>query len=119
MDFSNNEKVLALVTRLRSRLTANDFTVEDFSDDTLQYEISNALFEYYNDRHFTPTNDKPFEDIYAGIIVELAVSALMRYGVEGENYHSEGGVIRTYDNTSQYPAALTNKIIPLAKGVDM
>lgn len=119
MDFSNNEKVLALVTRLRSRLTANDLSSEDFSDDTLQYEISNALLEYYNDRHFTPTDDKPFEDIYAGIIIELAVSALMRYGVEGENYHSEGGVIRTYDNASPYPLALTRKIIPLAKGVDI
>lgn len=119
MDFDENEKVQALVTKLRKRLAAEDLDVEEYTDEILQMEISNALLEYYNDRHFTPTNEKPFEDIYAGIIVELAVAALARYGVEGENYHSEGGVIRTYDNSSQYPLSLTRKIIPLAKGVDL
>lgn len=117
MDFSENEKVQALVTRLEKRLEATDLDVNDYPEGTLEMEINNALLEYYNDRHFTPTNDIPFEDIYAGIIVELAVAAIARYGVEGENYHSEGGVIRTYDNGSQYPLSLTRKIIPLAKGV--
>lgn len=119
MDFDNNPKVTALVGKLRKRLEAEDLNQFDYSDEILQMEISNALLEYYNDRHFTPTNENPFEDIYAGIIVELAVAAMARYGVEGENYHSEGGVIRTYDNSSQYPLALTRKIIPLAKGVDL
>lgn len=117
MDFENNPKVTALVTKLRNRLDAEDLSSFDYSDEILQLEISNALLEYYNDRHFTPTDEKPFEEIYAGIIVELAVAALSKYGVEGENYHSEGGVIRTYDNSSQYPLGLTRKIIPLAKGV--
>lgn len=119
MDFDSNVKVQKLVEKLKQRLRGADLDTSEYKDDTLKLEISNALLEYYNDRHFTPTDDKPFEDIYAGIIIELAVSALMRYGVEGENYHSEGGVIRTYDNTSPYPLALTRKIIPLAKGVDM
>lgn len=119
MDFNENEKVQALVTKLRKRLEAEDLSEFDYSDEILNLEISNALLEYYNDRHFTPTNEKPFEEIYAGIIVELAVAAMARYGVEGENYHSEGGVIRTYDNSSQYPLSLTRKIIPLAKGVDL
>lgn len=118
MDFTENKKVQALVNRLYTRLAAEDLSSSDYSNDILQMEIQNALLEYYNDRHFTPTDDKPFEDIYSGIIVELAVAAIARYGVEGENYHSEGGIIRTYDNTSQYPLALTRKIIPLAKGVD-
>ena len=117
MDFDNNMKVQGLVTKLKTRLKGTNF--DNFSDDIYKYEISNALLEYCNDRHFTPTEEKPFEDMYAGIIIELAVSALVRYGTEGENYHSEGGVIRTYDNTSPYPLALTRKIIPLAKGVDM
>ena len=119
MDFDNNQKILNLVAKLRTRLEAEDLNSQEYSDEILLMEIENALLEYYNDRHFTPTNEKPFEDIYAGIIVELAVAALARYGVEGENYHSEGGVIRTYDNSSQYPLALTRKIIPLAKGVDL
>ncbi len=119
MDFDENEKVLALVEKLKTRLQAEDLDIHEFSDEILKLEISNALLEYYNDRHFTPTEEIPFESIYAGIIVELAVAAIARYGVEGENYHSEGGVIRTYDNSSQYPLSLTRKIIPLAKGVDL
>lgn len=119
MEFESNEKIQKLVTRLQTRLESEDLDLEDYSEDILKIEIENALLEYYNDRHFTPTNDRPFEDIYAGIIIELAVAAIARYGVEGENYHSEGGIIRTYDNTSPYPLALTRKIIPLAKGVDM
>lgn len=119
MDFDTDERVQALVEKLRKRLEAEDLNEFDYSDEILQLEISNALLEYYNDRHFTPTNEIPFEPIYAGIIIELAVAAMARYGVEGENYHSEGGVIRTYDNSSQYPLSLTRKIIPLAKGVDL
>lgn len=119
MDFDNNIKVQKLVDKIKKRLQASDLTTNDFSDDALKLEVSNALLEYYNDRHFTPTEDNPFEDIYAGIIIELAVSSLMKYGAEGENYHSEGGIIRTYDNASQYPLSLTRKIIPLAKGVDI
>lgn len=119
MDFDSNAKVQKLVEKLKVRIKAEDLDSSGFNDEILKMEVSNALLEYYNDRHFTPTDEKPYEEIYAGIIVELAVSALSRYGVEGENYHSEGGVIRTYDNASQYPLALTRKIIPLAKGVDM
>lgn len=119
MDFDENVKVQKLVERLKVRLEAEDLVLADYPNEIFKIEIENALLEYYNDRHFTPTDKIPFEDIYAGLIVELAVAAIARYGVEGENYHSEGGVIRTYDNTSQYPLALTRKIIPLAKGVDM
>lgn len=81
-------------------------------------EINNALLEYYNDRHYTPTEDKPYEKIYEGIILQLALSSILKMGAEGENYHSEGGVIRTYDSATNYPLSLTQKIIPLAKGVD-
>lgn len=119
MDFDNNIKVQKLVDKLKTRIAAEDLSASEFSDEVLKMEISNALLEYYNDRHFTPTDEKPYEDIYAGIIIQLALSALARYGVEGENYHSEGGVIRTYDNASDYPLSLTRKIIPLAKGVDI
>lgn len=119
MDFDNNIKVQKLVEKLKTKIKAEDLDISEFSDEILKMEISNALLEYYNDRHFSPTDEKPYEDIYAGIIVQLALSAIARYGIEGENYHSEGGVIRTYDNATDYPLALTRKIIPLAKGVDM
>jgi len=114
MDYSNNEKVQELVTRLFNKFDETDtpITMEEAQD-----EISDALLEYYNDRHFTPSDEKPFEDIYAGIIVQLAVSAINKRGAEGETYHSEGGLIRNYDSASPYPLKLTQKIIPLAKGV--
>ena len=47
----------------------------------------------------------------------MAVSAINKRGAEGETYHSEGGLIRNYDSGSPYPLKLTQKIIPLAKGV--
>lgn len=119
MDFDNNIEVQKLVEKLKLKIKAEDFNELELTDEVLKMEIYNALLEYYNDRHFSPTDEKPFEGIYGGIIIQLALSAISKYGAEGENYHSEGGIIRTYDNTSPYPLALTRKIIPLAKGVDI
>lgn len=115
MDFENNEKLKSLVTRLVKKAASRDLamTVEEAQD-----EIEEALLEYYNDRHFTPTEDKPYEDIYAGIIIQLALSSYSKAGAEGETSHMEGGITRMYDNGSNYPLSLTRKIIPLAKGVD-
>ena len=57
MDFDNNQKVLNLVNKLKSRLQAEDLSLQEYSDEILLMEIQNALLEYYNDRHFTPTNE--------------------------------------------------------------
>ena len=116
MDFENNEKIQNLTNKLINKAQAKGLYVseEDASD-----EIQNALLEYYNDRHYTPTDDKPFEGIYAGLIIQLAISSISKYGAEGETSHSEGGVSRSYDNASNYPLSLTRKIIPLVKGVDI
>lgn len=119
MDFDNNIKVQKLVEKLKTKIEAEDLNIPSAKDEILKMEIENALLEYYNDRHFTPTEEMPYEDIYSGLIIKLALSAIAKYGAEGENYHSEGGVIRTYDNAGDYPLALTRKIIPLVKGVDM
>lgn len=114
MDFSSNEKVQKLVQQLYDRFSKTDLPI---TAEEAQEEIQFALLEYYNDRHFTPTDENPFENIYAGIIIQLAVSAINKRGAEGETYHSEGGLIRNYDSGSPYPLKLTQKIIPLAKGV--
>lgn len=114
MDFVENNKKLKLVNKLMKMAKSRDF---DLNQSDAELEISNALLEYYNDRHYVPTDDKPYEDIYEGIILQLALSSVAKMGAEGENYHSEGGVIRTYDSGDYYPASLTKKIIPLAKGV--
>ena len=115
MDFSTNSKVEELVIKLKAKATAKGMTI---SEDDAQDEIEAALLEYYNDRHYTPTEEKPFEEIYASLIIKLAISSIAKYGAEGESSHSEGGVSRTYDNASDYPLSLTRKIIPLAQGVD-
>jgi len=116
MDFENNEKIAKLVKKLISKAESKGLSVSN--EDAID-EIQNALLEYYNDRHYTPSEDKPYEDIYAGIIIQLAISSISKNGAEGETSHSEGGVSRSYDNASDYPLSLTRKIIPLAKGVDM
>lgn len=111
----DNEKVVALLAKLKIMVETRGFEVED---NDIELELNNALLEYYNDRHYKPTDDEPFEPIYEGIILQLALSGIAKMGAEGQNYHSEGGVIRTYDSAANYPLALTQKIIPLAKGVD-
>ena len=116
MDFESNEKIQSLTEKLIKKAETKGLCVS--TEDALD-EIQNALLEYYNDRHYTPTDDKPFEEIYAGIIIQLAISSISKYGAEGETSHSEGGVARSYDNASSYPLSLTRKIIPLAKGVDI
>lgn len=116
MDFDNNAKIIELKDKLEQKLEKSDIEVDA---ETVSDEINMALLEYYNDRHFNPTDDEPYEEIYAGIIVQLALSSIAKYGAEGEKSHSEGGVRRVYDNSSNYPLALTRKIIPLVKGVDI
>ena len=115
MNFRDNEKITALVTELQRRSENKGIIL---SNDDAQSELQDALLEYYNDRHFTPTDEKPYEDIYEGIILQLAMSSILKWGAEGETRHDEGGISRIYDSASNYPLKLTQKIIPLAKGVD-
>ena len=112
----HNKKILQLIEKTRNRAKERGF---DTSGKIVEDEVDMALLEYYNDRHFNPTDSNPYEDIYEGIIIQLALCSMAKYGAEGERIHSEGGVVRTYDNASNYPAKLTQKIIPLVKGVDI
>lgn len=114
MDFVNNAKIQVLVNKIMLMAKSRGFEVNQTD---VEAETNNALLEYYNDRHYNPTDDMPYEAIYEGIIIQLALSAIAKFGAEGENYHSEGGVIRTYDSGDYYPSSITKKIIPLAKGV--
>lgn len=116
MDFENNDKVLKLVEKLRRKLKSRDLEISQY--DAID-EIVSAIAEYCNCRHYTPTESVPFEPIYADLIVQLAISHIAKWGVEGETSHIEGGVQRVYDSGSDYPLSLTQKIIPLVKGVDL
>lgn len=112
MDFVDKKQ--KLINKLLMMAKSRGFEI---NQQDAEIEIDNALLEYYNDRHYTPTDEQPYELIYEGIIVQLALSSISKMGAEGQNYHSEGGVIRTYDSAANYPLSLTQKIIPLAKGV--
>ena len=112
MDFVDKKQ--KLINKLVQMAKSRGFEI---SQDDAEIEIDNALLEYYNDRHYTPTEQEPYEARYEGIILQLALSSISKMGAEGEKYHSEGGVIRTYDSGDYYPLSLTQKIIPLAKGV--
>ena len=114
MNLENNSRFQQLAEQLKNRLERRELTVDE---DEVVDELKLALLEYYNDRHFKPTESEPFEEIYEGLIIQLAVSAIAKKGAEGEKEHNEGGVKRTYDNASDYPSSLTKKIIPLAQGV--
>ena len=116
MNFENNKKIqdLAKMVQKKAKQRELDIDYEKSLNETIE-----ALLEYYNDRHFKATEDIPYEEEYAGIIVQLAISSISKIGAEGETSHSEGGVSRSYDNASDYPLSLTRKIIPLAKGVDI
>lgn len=115
MDYSNNEKINALTTRLIRQLENTDLHI---APQDAQDEIEMALFEYYKCRHFTPTEDEPFEEVYSGIIIKMAISSISKRGAEGETYHSEGDIQRTYEKGGEYPLSLLQRIIPLAQGVD-
>lgn len=115
-DMENNVGFQKLVSKLKRKLEARNISM---NDSEIEDEIQFALLEYYNDRHFSPTNEQLYEPIYEGIIIQLAISSIAKEGAEGETSHSEGGVGRGYDNGSNYPLSLTKKIIPLVKGVDI
>ena len=115
MDYSSNEKVIALRNKLMRQLENTGFNI---TEQDAQDEIEFALLEYYKCRHFTPSEENPFEDIYSGIIVKMAISSISKRGAEGETYHSEGGIQRTYEKGGEYPLSLLQRIIPLAKGAD-
>lgn len=112
INFETNSAIQDLVTKLTKRAKARDLEI---NRELAQAEIENAVLEYYNDRHFTPTEAQPYEKLYEGIILQLALSAITKMGAEGETMHTEGGVIRTYNTGADYPLDLTKKIIPLAK----
>lgn len=114
LDIQGSIEFAELVEKVKTKLNNSGISIDD---DEINDEVLFALLEYYNDRHFSPKSGEIYEPIYEGVIIQLAISSIAKKGAEGEKNHSEGGVIRTYDNGSNYPLSLTRKIVPLAKGV--
>ena len=104
------------LTKLRNKLMRKakrigfDVTDEDISD-----EILDAINFVNNRRGFVPTSSCLYEEKYSSIIVDLALSAIAKYGAEGEISHSENGIGRSYENGGKYPYTLIMQIPPLAR----
>lgn len=87
-----------------------DVTDEDISD-----EITDAINFVNNRRGFKPTSSCLYEEKYSSIIIDLALSAIAKYGAEGEISHSENGIGRSYENGGKYPYTLIMQVPPLAR----
>ena len=102
-----------LLTNLKVILQDKGFKVP--SDSVLNQEIDNAIFTINECRRFTPTIEKPYPKKYKSLIIPMCVSAISKYGAEGETSHSENGINRTYSSADDYPKEILMKITPLVK----
>lgn len=87
-----------------------DVIEEDISD-----EIEDAINFVNNRRGFVSTSNCLYEGKFSSIIIDLALSAIAKYGAEGEISHSENGIGRSYENGGKYPYTLIMQIPPLAR----
>lgn len=94
----------------RAKRIGFDVTEEDISD-----EITDAINFVNNRRGFTPTSSCLYEERFSSVIVDLALSAISKYGAEGQISHSENGIGRSYENGGKYPYSLVMQIPPVAR----
>ena len=110
-----NDNVKNLAIRLKRKSTSRGFEITN--DDAVD-EIYDAILAVNERRRFSPTKEKLYETKYDGLILRLAISAISKYGAEGQTSHVENGIHRNYEAGSSYPTSLLQEIVPLAKGVD-
>lgn len=91
----------------------------DVSAEDVEAEIDNAISFVNNRRGFVPTSTCLYDKKYKNIIVKLALSALAKYGAEGETSHSENGINRGYENGGDYPYSLIAQVPPVASTPDI
>lgn len=104
-----------LAAKLKRKVEARG--INYVADDDIIDEIKSAIDTINGVRRYVPTQEKIVEQQYYSLIIELAISAISKYGAEGQTSHSENGISRSYENGSVYPKSLLSKIVPLAKGV--
>ena len=116
----SQEKQLKALKELESKALARaksrGFNV---SSDDVEAEIDNAISFVNIRRGFVPTSTCLYEKKYESIIVKLALSALAKYGAEGETSHSENGISRGYENGGDYPYSLIAQVPPVASTPDI
>ena len=109
-----NSQIINLQDKLMRKAKRLGFDVnkEDIID-----EIDNAIAFVNYRRDFKPTSISLYDKQFETNIIELALSAISKYGAEGEVSHSENGIGRSYENGGNYPYSLVMKIPPVARGV--
>ena len=85
------------------------------SDTVIELEVKSAIGVINRCRRFTPTSEKPYDEIYEDKIIPLAVTGFLKAGAEGEIAHTENGITRQYGSGDKYPKDMLSDIIPLAK----
>lgn len=100
---------------LKKILTSKGFDIADEDDYVLTYEVERAIAEINNCRNFDATEEKPYDKKYEHMIIPLSVSAFAKSGAEGQNSHSENGIVRNYTSGGDYPKEELAKIIPLIR----
>jgi len=105
--------ITEILTDLKAQLIFRGIEIP--SDNILKSEINKAIGAINSRRHFVPSDDKIYPTKYKYLIIPLCISSFAKVGIESETSHSENGVQRIYDTDSDYPQALLNEIVPLAK----
>lgn len=115
METEVDEAIKKLQERLKRKTISRDLNV---TDEDIEDEINDAIAFVNNRRSFKATSDLLYEKKYESLIVDLALSAIAKYGAEGEDSHSENGISRGYENGGKYPYSLVLQIPPIATSPD-
>lgn len=97
-----------MLARLKVRLRFSG-TVEDA---VLLDHLQTAVDVVNDRRQYTPTDIDIVEPQYKSIVVEMALVSYNKMGAEGQTYHGENGVNRSYEVGSMYPDTLLKLIVP-------
>lgn len=112
MEFENNEQVKPIFEKLKRKLVARGFTVDDLD---IYDEISSAIEAVNSRRRFEPTSNSLFESKYSNLITRLCITSISKWGAEGQTSHSENNVGRGYEKGSEYPESMLSEVVPLGK----
>lgn len=96
----------------KTRLTA----ITGEADDTvlsafLAIAKEKILRKAYPFKEYSSSEDVP--EKYENVQIEIAVYLLNKRGAEGETYHSENGINRSYENAS-VPDSMLKEVMPTA-----
>lgn len=114
-EYKTTEEARKLLDKLRRKLELRGFDKDDFSDDDLLDEIESAIESVNDRRHFNPTSTRLFESKYKNIVIRLCICSIAKMGAEGEIIHSENGIYRSYQGSSEHPSDILNEIVPLGR----